>query len=153
MRRRFGTFAVIGGMLMALFASVGVLSASAAPEPKVTLCHRTGSETNPYVEITVNQNAVWNGTVAIGHGTHTGPIFPDTAGQPPKWGDIIPAFTADPNNYPGLNDTAQGKAILANDCKIPTPPTPPPAPPQAPSQASQAPSAAVPVTGAARFTG
>jgi hypothetical protein len=43
---------------------------------KTTICHRTGSETNPYVEITVSNNAL------DAHRTH-----------PPKDGreDIIPA--------------------------------------------------------------
>jgi hypothetical protein len=158
MRTRLGIFAGIGGMLIALFASVGVLSASADTAPQVTLCHATDSKTNPYVVITVDQSAVFNnGVVPNGHGTHTGPIFPDTAGQPPKWGDIIPAF----DGYGGLNDTAQGQAILANGCKIPPPPTTPttpttqPAPPEtAPkAPAPQAPSAPTPVTAAARFTG
>lgn len=121
-RRRLGIFAAIGTTVAALgVGSFGVLSASAqpvGPAPKVTLCHRTGSQTNPYVEITVSQNAVFNNGTPNGHGTHTGPIFPDTAGNPPKWGDIIPAF----DGFPGINDTAQGQAILANGCKIPGPP-------------------------------
>lgn len=49
-------------VVAALIACVGLVvlaaTASAAPEPKVTICHATGSEKNPYVEITVSQNAV-----------------------------------------------------------------------------------------------
>ena len=117
MRTRFGIFGVIGGMLAALVATVGVLSASADTAPQVTLCHATASQTNPYVEVTVDQSSVFNnGVVPNGHGTHTGPIFPDTVGQPPHWGDIIPAF----DGYGGLNDTTQGEAILANHCVIPS---------------------------------
>jgi hypothetical protein len=125
MRRRFGIFAVIGGMLMALFASVGVLSASAKPPDsttttttapaKVTLCHATASQTNPYEVITTDQSAVFaSGVIVVnGHGTHTGPIF-DPAAPVAGWGDIIPAF----DGYTGLNNTAAGLAILANGCKI-----------------------------------
>ncbi|MDP2339856.1 MAG: hypothetical protein Q8O67_02775 [Deltaproteobacteria bacterium] len=28
------------------------------PDPKITICHATGSETNPYVEITISVNAL-----------------------------------------------------------------------------------------------
>jgi hypothetical protein len=104
--------------------AISVISASAqANNDKVTLCHATSATTMPYVVITVDQSAVFNnGVVPNGHGTHTGPIFPDTEqgpGNSTHWGDIIPAFGA----YPGLNNTTQGQAILDNDCEIPTPPT------------------------------
>ena len=85
----------------------GVTPATASPSPtttrKVTLCHRTSSYTNPYVEITVDQNSV----LSQGHGSHTGGVFP-AAG----WGDIIPPF----DGYAGLNWTPEGQTILASDC-------------------------------------
>ena len=37
---------------------------------KITICHATGSETNPYNEITVSVNGL------NGHGTHEGDIIP-----------------------------------------------------------------------------
>jgi hypothetical protein len=120
---------LIGVASVALAAvSISVVSASAqANNDKVTLCHATSATSMPYVVITVDQSAVFNnGVVPNGHGTHTGPIFPDTApgpGNSTHWGDIIPAFGA----YPGLNNTTQGQAILANDCQIPSPPTTTPA--------------------------
>jgi hypothetical protein len=117
--------------------AISVVSASAGEEPpnqKVTLCHRTNANDNPYVEITVDENAIANVILGQnGHATHTGPIFPDTAGSPPMWGDIIPAFNIPPNSFGGLNNTAQGLAILENGCEIPTPPTT--APPTTPTTA------------------
>jgi hypothetical protein len=129
--------------------TVGV--AQAAPPdngPKVTICHRTASHTNPYVQITVDQSAIFNnGIVPNGHGTHTGPIFPNV-GPDGKWGDIIPPF----DGYPGQNFTTQGQAILNNGCKIPGPPptttppttTPPTSPPTSPPTPTTRPS--VPTT-------
>src|SRR5262245_55620704 len=164
MRRKLAVFSVVGATLAALaVGGFGVLSASAQNEPQVTLCHATGSTQNPYVEITVDQSAVFNnGVVPNGHGTHTGPIFPDMAQGPGNstfWGDIIPAFGA----YGGLNNTTQGQAILANHCEIPGPPTttgPPPttgpttsAPSTTAPKAPSGPSAPKPVTGVPRVTG
>lgn len=110
---------VLAGVLL----SIGVAQAAPPPPttspPKVTICHRTASHTNPYVEITVDQSSIFNnGIVPNGHGTHTGPIFPNV-GPDGKWGDIIPPF----DGYQGQNFTAEGIAILANHCEIPTPPT------------------------------
>lgn len=79
---------------------------------KVTLCHRTNSNTNPYVQITVDENAV----VKQGHDGHDGPVWNSgLKAQHVKWGDIIPPF----GEYPGKNYPA-GKSILDDGCKIPT---------------------------------
>jgi hypothetical protein len=53
--------------------------AAAAPKPKVTLCHATGSATNPYVQITVSQNAV----KTHGHAAHENDIIPAPQGGCP----------------------------------------------------------------------
>ena len=37
---------------------------------KITICHATGSEKNPYIEISVDANSL------NGHGTHEGDIIP-----------------------------------------------------------------------------
>jgi hypothetical protein len=158
MRRRFGILAVISATLAALaVGGISVLSASAQPAEKVTICHRRAAVNNPYgpKAITVNQNSINNPN---GHATHTGPIFPAT-GPDGKWGDIIPPIPG----YPGQNFTAEGQAILANDCQIPgvTPPTQPTQPPTQPTQPTQppgpgaAPSVPVPapVVGQPVFTG
>ena len=44
---------------------------------KVTICHRTGSATNPFVEITISVNGL------NGHGDHEGDIIPAPAGGCP----------------------------------------------------------------------
>ena len=38
---------------------------------KITICHKTGSAKNPYVEITVSYDSITDG-----HGTHEGDIIP-----------------------------------------------------------------------------
>ena len=49
----------------------------AASGDKITICHATGSKTNPYVEITVSVNGL------NGHGDHEGDIIPAPAGGCP----------------------------------------------------------------------
>ena len=83
---------------------------------KVTLCHRSSSADNPYQLITVAASAL------NGHDGHTGPVFdPATNQSGDTWGDIIPAF----DDYPGLNNSGSGAAILANGCAVPAPPVDP----------------------------
>ncbi len=55
---------------------------------KITICHRTGSAKNPYVEITVSVNATTDG-----HGSHEGDIIPAPVGGCPATviTDEIPA--------------------------------------------------------------
>ena len=55
-----------------------------------------------------------------GHDTYNGPVFPDA-----DWGDIIPPFEAESGSYPGQNWTAEGQAILFNNCQV-TDEEPPP---------------------------
>ncbi len=87
---------------------------------KVTICHRTAAENNPYVRITVDQDAV-DGDLANDNGQgdhyleHTGPVYP-LRGEDGKWGDIIPAIE---NLHSGLNWDAAGQAIYNNDCQLP----------------------------------
>lgn len=72
---------------------------------KVTICHATGSQSNPYVRITVNANGVVNGH----HGHQSGR-------------DIIPPFTYNDHgtsrNYPGQN-WGSGQAVWNNECRVP----------------------------------
>jgi hypothetical protein len=61
---------------------------TATPPTKITICHKTGSTTNPYRRITVSSRAVTNpnspaGKVLRGHMGHTGDILmPGTAACP-----------------------------------------------------------------------
>jgi len=94
------------GALVAVAASallVSALPASAAPADKVTICHATGSATNPYVVISPSAAGVYNGH----YREH------DSLGQ----GDIIPTFTYNGVTYPEKNG---GQAAIENGCKAPT---------------------------------
>jgi hypothetical protein len=119
------TILVLTG-LVALLAAGLEPALSQGHEPKVTICHRTDSESNPYNSQDV---AIANdGDLQGGHLDHTGPIFPAT-GPDGKWGDIIPPYTyvdqdGQTQTFPGYNWSAEGQAIEQNSCA----PLPPPSP-------------------------
>lgn len=122
MRFRGALGAVTGAALLILGATLvsGVL-ATPPPGHKVTICHATNSDTNPYVVIDVDIAS--SGYVKAGHSDHTGPIwYAGAKDEKVKWGDIIPAYDYAPTtfHYPGLNWTDEGQAIWENDCQIPT---------------------------------
>jgi len=58
--------------------------ANADPEGKISICHATGSESNPYVEITISENGL-NGHNA--QGVHDGDIVPAPSGGCPSGDD------------------------------------------------------------------
>jgi hypothetical protein len=102
------------------------VDASALPNHKITICHSTNADNNPYRVNTVDKSS----TDAEGHNGHTGPIW--YKGIDEKWGDIIPRYEilecervngdlqckGTGKYYPGLNWTSEGQAILRNGCQI-----------------------------------
>jgi hypothetical protein len=106
----FAFFSVGCGLLFAVGTS------SASSEDKVTICHRTSSQTNPYVRQTVDRSSIKEG-----HSLHVGPVWSD--GIEPFWGDIIPPF----EDFAGYNWTEEGQSIWSNKCNLVSPtPTPTP---------------------------
>lgn len=115
--------ALSAGVALAFIALwLGALSATAQASPndpnfghKVSLCHSTGSSSNPFVAITVDVAA---SGLQGGHANHAG--------------DIIPSFTYIDNqgtshSYPGKNLGAMyngysGSSVLASGCTVPTNP-------------------------------
>ncbi|MEV7395759.1 hypothetical protein [Aeromicrobium sp. NPDC092404] len=78
----------------------------AAAPIKVTICHATSSEANPYVENSPNVSGILGG-----HDGHDGGVFPT-----PGWGDIIPPFDNADGSFEGQNWTPEGQAIYNNGC-------------------------------------
>jgi hypothetical protein len=129
------------GVAVAAMAAVGattIVPAAAKPgggQPKVTICHRTNAETNPYVRITVSVKAAQ----AHGHQGHTGPVYaPGMKASKTKWGDIIPPKDDAGGPMQSMNWGA-GASIWNNGCRAPQPapttaaptttaPPPPPGP-------------------------
>lgn len=85
--------------------------------PNVTICHATGSNSNPYVQQTVSASSLINS----GHGKsgiNSGDIVPPTPGT----------------DYPyGQNWDAYHQSIYNNGCQIPATPTPTKAPTPTPT--------------------
>jgi hypothetical protein len=107
-----GVTAVAGTIMVVSAMGATAAPQAAAKDPKVTLCHRTDSETNPYVTITVAAAAAYNAHFKI----HKGDVWFPGHPKKPFWGDIIP-----PSVYKGTNFqqnwNAAGQAIFNNGCK------------------------------------
>jgi hypothetical protein len=117
-------------LAVSAFAPSAVSATQPDPEHKVKICHRTDSDTNPYVIESPDEAAV-DGNSGNDHGNgdhlldHVGPVWaPGLKDQKIEWGDIIPPFYEDGvtlTGYPTLNWTAAGQAIFYNDCEPTTP--------------------------------
>ena len=94
-------------------------------DAKVTICHATSSQTNPYVKITVSASAIANKADFNGHGKqHEGGVWYSGIAAH-SWGDIIPAFTGPKGVvYAGQNLNEAGEKILNNGCNVPAKVTP-----------------------------
>jgi ABC-type sugar transport system substrate-binding protein len=94
--------AVVGALLGGTVGVASMPAASASPgKPgKVTICHATGSASNPYVQITISENAVREGR---GHNRDG-----HQAGE-----DIIPPGPYDPD---GRNWDAAGQTVYNDGC-------------------------------------
>lgn len=103
--------ALVLGLFIKPLISLASANVNSTPKTTVTICHATGSNTNPYTRITVDDDAV-NGS---GNNDHNRNDHQD--GE-----DIIPPGFWDFN---GRNWNTQGQAIWNNDCNVPSPtPTP-----------------------------
>lgn len=67
----------LGVVLILAVAFVFVVKAA----DKITICHATGSVTNPFTEITINENSL------RGHADHSGDIIPAPVGGCNQDGD------------------------------------------------------------------
>lgn len=76
----------------------------AKDEIKITLCHATGSEQNPFVSISISPAGAFNGHLGAGHQN----------GE-----DIIPPFQFNNQTY-SQNWDSTGQAIYRNGCKKPS---------------------------------
>ncbi len=110
----------------ALFVPGGIANAehneNSSDHEKITICHATGSESNPYVEITINESGL-NGHAKQPHsGTD---IIPAPAGgcpgpvAPPEPVDVCPNVDGNQATVPSDLVVVDGQCVT---------PTPPPAP-------------------------
>ena len=130
--------AAVASTAALVFGLVVAGSAQAAPPTtsgtgniqgdNVTICHRTNSLTNPYVEITIDPNGILgpgsssHGPQNTNHNRGTGVFDPDFAypNNAKDWQDIIPPFdyTLDgsPMSFAGYNYTGAGLDIYQHGC-------------------------------------
>ena len=128
-RLRAAGLAVILGGLGLMLGTVAA-QATAPPDHKVTICHATGSATNPFTRNEVD-------IASAGY---------DQAGHSKHADDIIQPYTYRDFSYPGMNWDADHIAIWRNGCVAPAAavPTPTPTPTAAPTPSPSQPPASTP---------
>ena len=98
-----GSLGGIGHAANAALKAAAAVTTAASPAPtKVTICHATGSSSNPYVTITVSSNGL------DGHNRHAGDIVPSNDAcrqKPPKGG----GGGGDDDDEPGDDQYKPGK--------------------------------------------
>jgi uncharacterized repeat protein (TIGR01451 family) len=93
---------------------------ASAASTKITFCHATSSESNPYNLITADAGTVFGHWLVDNQKLVFAPGM--KGGKGPghvTWGDIIPEFTYLGKTYPALNMTAAGQHIWENKCAVP----------------------------------
>ena len=107
MRRKVTRAGAVAVMALGTIGACASLASATKADPshKVTICHATASDSNPYVQITVDVASIIGDS---GHG-HSGV----------NAGDIIPAFDIDGVSYAGNNLDPAHQAILDNACNVP----------------------------------
>ena len=126
-RSALGALSVVA--LVGSSLAIGAAPASGIAGANVTICHRTNSDTNPYVQITVDEAAVDGVGGGNDHlGAHNEPFVwePGLKAAHQKWGDIIPPFNVDGDPRPDeltLN-WLEGQEIFENGCQPLEPPEP-----------------------------
>ncbi|MFM7598371.1 MAG: hypothetical protein ACKO70_08400 [Actinomycetota bacterium] len=116
--RRWLALAAPTTTVIAFSGSAGAALAAKDFDEWVTICHRTNSTKNPYVQITVKRSAV-DGINGKGegqgdhYGEHTGPVWDPSMPNGGDWGDIIPPVLG---AHRGLNWDPSGQALYNAGC-------------------------------------
>ena len=112
-------------VLLAAVLVCGVLVADvdASPQGKVTICHATGSSSNPFVTIEISRNG-WNGGGRNDHTLHAG----DYEGACTVAPDPTPTPTPDPTPTPTPDPTPTPEPTPTPAVDYPGPFTPEPEP-------------------------
>ena len=94
---RLRKLAAVFGAAALTFGAVGAVSATAPTHHKITICHATSSETNPYTSPTVDIASAGYPDNTSGHASHgrDGVWYPGAKADGFDWGDIIPPYTYD----------------------------------------------------------
>ncbi|MBT2512642.1 hypothetical protein [Arthrobacter sp. ISL-30] len=123
MKRVLATAGILG---LAMLGSTAPAIAGPGPADKITICHATGSEKNPHVEITVSENAL-NGH-GRGQAVHEHDIIPAAAGgcvveepETPETPPVTPPVTppgktpevTPPAVTPGVTPSVETPAVKA----------------------------------------
>lgn len=111
------TIAAIVGFVLGFVLVTLTTTVAEGKATKVTICHATGSESNPFVVNSPSAAGVYNGHIAHQHAE-----------------DIIPPFEYKGQTY-SQNWDAEGQAIWNNGCQVPgSEPTPTPEPTETPDK-------------------
>ena len=129
-----GSVLAVGSLTLTM-AFMPPTDARSKPKPdKVTICHATGSEKNPYVELTVDAEGL------NGHGDHEDDIIPAPPGGCPE---PTPSPTPSPTT-PGPTPTPTPSPTTPEPTPTPTPSTTTPEPTPSPTTPEPTPSPTTP---------